>query len=314
MMTEARSLFVAMAAAVVAVAPAEEWGTDYTAALVRAQREGRAVLVNFTGSDWCGFCMRLKAEVLDDPEFAAWAGESFVLLEVDMPRRADVDPELLARNREICSRYAVEGFPTLLVLDEQGRALGGLAGFEGDRHLVRKVLSDGLRACELLRQGDSLQGEQKLACLLAVWKLLPDELRRLNPGLRAEIISLDEQDVSGLRAEAEAERRLRDCRSAVQAAPTDAAALSIVDEALRHAVPTNRRQLLEIKHQLLFLLAEDTDDICAAAEVAYAAIEADLRYTPQQKELLLRQLRAVYANPQTQLNRSRSIRRKRPAR
>jgi len=314
MMTEARSLFVAMAAAVVAVAPAEEWGTDYTAALVRAQREGRAVLVNFTGSDWCGFCMRLKAEVLDDPEFAAWAGESFVLLEVDMPRRADVDPELLARNREICSRYAVEGFPTLLVLDEQGRALGGLAGFEGDRHLVRKVLSDGLRACELLRQRDSLQGEQELACLLAVWKLLPDELRRLNPGLRAEIISLDEQDVSGLRAEAEAERRLRDCRSAVQAAPTDAAALSIVDEALRHAVPANRRQLLEIKHQLLFLLAENTDDICAAAEVAYAAIEADLRYTPQQKELLLRQLRAVYANPQTQLNRSRSIRRKRPAR
>lgn len=314
MMTEARSLFVAMAAAVVAVAPAEEWGTDYTAALVRAQREGRAVLVNFTGSDWCGFCMRLKAEVLDDPEFAAWAGESFVLLEVDMPQRADVDPELLARNREICSRYAVDGFPTLLVLDEQGRALGGLAGFEGDRHLVRKVLSEGLRACELLRQGDSLQGEQELACLLAVWKLLPDELRRLNPGLRAEIISLDEQDVSGLRAEAEAERRLRDCRSAVQAAPTDAAALSIVDEALRHAVPTNRRQLLEIKHQLLFLLAENTDDICAAAEVAYAAIEADLRYTPQQKELLLRQLRAVYANPQTPLNRSRSIRRKRPAR
>ncbi len=314
MMTEARSLFVAMAAAVVAVAPAEEWGTDYTAALVRAQREGRPVLVNFTGSDWCGFCMRLKAEVLDDPEFAAWAGESFVLLEVDMPQRADVDPELLARNREICSRYAVDGFPTLLVLDEQGRALGGLAGFEGDRHLVRKVLSDGLRACELLRQGDSLQGEQELACLLAVWKLLPDELRRLNPGLRAEIISLDEQDVSGLRAEAEAERRLRDCRSAVQAAPTDAAALSIVDEALRHAVPTNRRQLLEIKHQLLFLLAENTDDICAAAEVAYAAIEADLRYTPRQKELLLRQLRAVYANPQTPLNRSRSIRRKRPAR
>lgn len=314
MMTGIRNLFAAMAAAVVAVAPAEEWGTDYTAALVRAQREGRAVLVNFTGSDWCGFCMRLKAEVLDDPEFAAWAGESFVLLEVDLPRRADVDPELLERNREICSRYAVDGFPTLLVLDEQGRALGGLAGFEGDRHLVRKVLSDGLRACELLRQGDSLQGEQELACLLAVWKLLPDEIRRLNPGLRAEIISLDEQDVSGLRAEAEAERRLRDCRSAVQAAPTDAAALSIVDEALRHAVPANRRQLLEIKHQLLFLLAENTDDICAAAEVAYAAIEADLRYTPQEKELLLRQLRAVYANPQTQLNRSRSIHRKRPAR
>ena len=314
MMTSIRNLFAAMAAAVVTVAPAEEWGTDYTAALVRAQREGRAVLVNFTGSDWCGYCMRLKAEVLDHPEFAAWAGESFVLLEVDLPRRADVDPELLERNREICSRYAVDGFPTLMVLDERGRALGCLAGFEGDRHLVRKVLSDGLRACELLRQGDSLQGEQELACLLAVWKLLPDELRRLNPGLRAEIISLDEQDVSGLRAEAEAERRLRDCRSAVQAAPTDAAALSIVDEALRHAVPANRRQLLEIKHQLLFLLAENTDDICAAAEVAYAAIEADLRYTARMKELRLRQLRAVYANPQTALNRSRSIRRKRPAR
>jgi hypothetical protein len=62
------------------------------------------------------------------------------------------------------------------------------------------------------------------------------------------------------------------------------------------------------------LLAETHEDVLAAAEVAYAAIEADLRLSPEMKKSRINQMKGVFANPQTTLNRSRMIKRNRPKR
>lgn len=301
-------------AALVTSACAAEWGTDYEAALARAKAEGKAVLVNFTGSDWCGYCIRLKSEVLDDTQFTDWAEKHFVLLEVDVPNNPQFDAKLLAKNKELCAKYAVDGFPTVLVLDSKGRALGGLFGFNADAVAVREVLERGLHVVQLLEIADELQGEAKVRALVEAWQLLPESLHDLNRELQAEIKAVDTKDLSGLRSVEDAERRLQACRHAVEVAPTDAVALDIVNAALFEAVPYNLRQLLELKYKLLISSVETEADVLAAAEVAYQIIDADLRLTAEAKESRKKQLRGVFANPQTTINRSRAMRRKRPIR
>lgn len=301
-------------AALVANIGAAEWMTDYEGALAAARAQGKAVLADFTGSDWCYYCMLLRQNVLDHPEFATWAAEHFVLLEVDVPENPDFDRKLLAQNRMLCSKYKIDGYPTLLVLDGEGRPLGGLFGFVDDCAAVQKILSKGLRAHELLRKAADLQGEPQLLAMVEMWRLLPAELHELNTELQQRIAAIDEHDISGLRAAAAAEQHLQQTIAAEKAAPTDAAALAVVEAALAAAVPANRRQLLELKYRLLIISAETVADVQAAAEVAYAVIEADLRIPPAEKESRKRQMRNVFANPQTSLNRARMILRKRPRR
>ena len=64
-----------------------QWLTDTKTALEKARQENKAVLLDFTGSDWCGWCMKLKSEVFDQPEFAQFAQANLVLVEVDFPKR-----------------------------------------------------------------------------------------------------------------------------------------------------------------------------------------------------------------------------------
>lgn len=301
---------VAMTAGVFAA----EWKTDYSAALAQAKEEGKAVLANFTGSDWCSFCISLKAEVLESPAFSAWSQKHFVHLEVDMPENPNFDAELRRQNQALCKKYGVDAYPTVLVLDAAGRPLGGLLGYEGDEKAVRELLQAALDVHRHLQDAASCSGEKKLQALLEAWRLIPEELKPLNAEIKAELMAIDTQDISGLRAEADAEQRLKACELAAKAAPTDAAALEIVDAALFEAVPFNKRQLLEMKYRLLILLAETHEDVWAAADVAYAALDADLRLTEEVKINRKKQLQGVFANPQTTLNRSRMIKRHRPKR
>jgi len=110
--------------------PAEQralaWQTDLPAAQARARAENKAVLINFTGSDWCPWCVRLSREVFSQPEFAQFAAQHLVLVEVDFPRRKAQDAELKKANRALQERFAIEGFPTVVLLDAEGRKLGTL--------------------------------------------------------------------------------------------------------------------------------------------------------------------------------------------
>ena len=67
----------------------------------------------FTGSDWCGWCKRLQAEVFFKPEFVAWAKANVVLLEVDFPRRVPLAPELQTQNNNLQQFFGIQGYPTI---------------------------------------------------------------------------------------------------------------------------------------------------------------------------------------------------------
>lgn len=115
-----------LAAAAQPAAEKSPWGTDYEAAVRQAKESGKLILVDFTGSDWCHWCKKLKAEVFEQPEFKKWAREHVILLELDFPRRKPQDEALKRQNERLLQKYSVEGFPTILFLDAEGNQVGKL--------------------------------------------------------------------------------------------------------------------------------------------------------------------------------------------
>ncbi len=107
------------------------WMTDYKAALAKAKKEKKVVLADFTGSDWCGWCIKLKDEVFSKPEFQAWAADNVVLLELDFPKHTPQSDELKKQNQELQKEFAIEGFPTILFLDAKGKNVGQSGYVEG---------------------------------------------------------------------------------------------------------------------------------------------------------------------------------------
>jgi thiol-disulfide isomerase/thioredoxin len=122
-------LLALLAAASAHAAPV--WLTDLDAAKAQGVKENKPVLVDFTGSVWCPPCKALHKAVFESPEFAA-AASRYVLVELDFPRTKTQTPELKAKNREWQQKYAVNSFPTVLLLDaKSGDVFGRVGGFGG---------------------------------------------------------------------------------------------------------------------------------------------------------------------------------------
>ena len=120
------SLFVASAHA--------EWDTDYDKALATAKSSHKYVLIDFNGSDWCGPCIQMKKAVFSAPAFATYASKNLVLLDIDYPQRKVIPPDLKQQNQRLSKQYDIErsGFPTVVLLDPNGKKLGQLEGYGGE--------------------------------------------------------------------------------------------------------------------------------------------------------------------------------------
>jgi protein disulfide-isomerase len=103
-----------------------EWTTDYQSAMSAASGSGRETLLFFTGSDWCGWCKRLEAEVLDTEEFKTFASGNLVLVKLDFPRRIAQSEFTKRRNRELAQKYGIGGYPAIVVLNDSGEEVGRL--------------------------------------------------------------------------------------------------------------------------------------------------------------------------------------------
>jgi len=106
---------------------AQLWQDSYTDALELAKSKEKPLIVVFSGSDWCGPCIRMKKKVLDSEEFSEHAKENYVLYNADFPKKKQnqLSPELSAANRSLAERYNPEGyFPLIVVLDKDENLLG----------------------------------------------------------------------------------------------------------------------------------------------------------------------------------------------
>lgn len=128
-----RSILFAAAACVflsASFARAESgWLEDYKKAQEEATATNKFLLVDFTGSDWCGWCRKFDKEVLSQPQFKDYARENLVLLEVDFPRAKPQSVELKKQNLELAQQYQVQGFPTIVVLNGNGQKLWQYDGY-----------------------------------------------------------------------------------------------------------------------------------------------------------------------------------------
>lgn len=105
-----------------ALAGGEGWVTNFEAAKKQAADEKKSLLIDFTGSDWCGWCIKLNKEVFSHDAFKNGVKDKFVLVELDFPRdKSKVTEEIAKQNEALQEQYAVQGFPTILITDEKGR-------------------------------------------------------------------------------------------------------------------------------------------------------------------------------------------------
>jgi len=145
-----RSLFCAAIALVFAVAitakAENSWETDYKKAQQTAKAENKLLLINFTGSDWCGYCILFDRNILSKKEFKDFAAKNLVLVEVDFPRRKEQSAAVKAQNERLGSEYRVQGFPTVVILNGDGRKVwrydgyfdGGPEAFVAELEKLRK--------------------------------------------------------------------------------------------------------------------------------------------------------------------------------
>jgi len=122
------------------------WLNDYKKAQEEAKATNKVLLLNFTGSDWCGWCIKFDRDVLSKPQFKDYARDNLVLVELDFPRAKAQSPEVRKQNRELAQHYEVVGFPTIVVLNSDGQTLwkfdgyfpGGLEAFIDQLQKIRK--------------------------------------------------------------------------------------------------------------------------------------------------------------------------------
>jgi protein disulfide-isomerase len=108
------------------------WYDSLDAAMQESAATGKPILVNFTGSDWCSFCVKLKKEVFETDAFGSWAEEKVVLVSLDYPRRAAQPAQIQERNQTLQKTYGVQSFPTNLFLDSTGNVIGRGPGYQAD--------------------------------------------------------------------------------------------------------------------------------------------------------------------------------------
>ncbi|MBI9017828.1 MAG: thioredoxin family protein [Phycisphaerae bacterium] len=105
-----------------AMAIGDDWVDNFEKAKAQATKEGKDILIDFTGSDWCGWCIKLDKEVFQTKEFKDSAPKDFILVALDFPRdKTLVSPEIAKQNAELQKEYGVRGFPTLFLTDAKGR-------------------------------------------------------------------------------------------------------------------------------------------------------------------------------------------------
>ena len=100
-----------------------DWLNDFSQAKAIAASTGRPILINFTGSDWCGWCIKLDKEVFSQKAFKEYAAEELVLFKADFPRKTKLPANVTAQNRKLAGQYKIEGYPTVILVNAEGEVI-----------------------------------------------------------------------------------------------------------------------------------------------------------------------------------------------
>ncbi len=107
------------------------WKTDFEKASATAKSSGKYMLLDFSGSDWCGWCIRLEKEVFSQDAFKDFAKENLVCVLVDFPRAKEQTDQLKQQNLDLARKYSIRGYPTIIILSPDGKPVGKTGYLQG---------------------------------------------------------------------------------------------------------------------------------------------------------------------------------------
>jgi thioredoxin-related protein len=165
----------------------EGWIGDFDAAVAQAKAEKKDLFVDFTGSDWCGWCIRLNEEVFDHEEFLSAVKKDFVLVALDYPRGEEAKAKVPNpnRNKELSEKYQVRGFPTILLMTPDGDVFGktgykpgGPAPYvEHVKEMLTKGKAEVAEVAKLVSAWSAATGDAKTAA----WDKLAEAGEKMSP-------------------------------------------------------------------------------------------------------------------------------------
>ena len=111
-----------------------KWTMDLAAAKTLAAEKKLPILLDFSGSDWCGWCKVMEENVFTQPEWTAYATNNLIMVLVDFPSdKSRVPEKYVERNESLQTKYGVQGFPTFVVIDDDGETELGRLGSGRDK-------------------------------------------------------------------------------------------------------------------------------------------------------------------------------------
>lgn len=192
------------------IAGGEGWTSDFEAAKKQAAEEKKDLLIDFTGSDWCGWCIKLKEEVFSQAAFATAAPKDFVLVEIDFPQdESKQDDATRERNKALGEKYGVQGYPTIILTDATGRPYAQTGYKPGGPEAYLNHLGE-------LKKGRATRDEAFVKAAAAEGaekaRLLAEGLAPISPELQAafysdevsQVVALDPEDKYGFTKRAKA--------------------------------------------------------------------------------------------------------------
>ncbi len=197
-------------------AAGEGWMTDWEAAKKAATEQKKTLLIDFTGSDWCGWCKKLDKEVFSEAAFKEVAARDYVLVALDFPQQKELPAAEKEQNDKLQAAFAVEGFPTIFLADAEGRPFAKTGYQPGGAESYVKHLAElgaiKTKRDEAMTQAGQAEGIDKAKALKAALETLPDEIGSLAAyaSVFDEIKSLDKDDTLGLAKAAAIKKTITD--------------------------------------------------------------------------------------------------------
>ncbi len=280
---------VALNCSGLALAGGEGWSSDFAAAKKEAAESKKDLLVDFTGSDWCGWCIKLNDEVFSHEPFKAGVKDKFVLVELDYPKdKSKLSDATLKQNEELGKKYQVAGYPTILLCDADGKPYAATGYRPGGPEEYVKQL-DELRTKktardEALASAAKAQGVEKaklLAGAVTSMGLTDGMITSFYGDLLEQIKASDPKDETGFGKAAELKARIAGIKQEMggfMQKKDTAGALGVLDKALKEGgLPEGEVQQIMITRGILFAEDKKFDDALKALDEA-KAVNPESRY------------------------------------
>ena len=254
---------------------------DFEKAQAQAAKEGKSILMEFTGSDWCPPCKALQKNVLSKDVFKTEMPKSFVLLKLDSPRdKSKQTPEEIEQYKVLSAKYGIQGVPTIFLADAKGRPYYQTVGYSGDpadKYVanLKDQLGTLAKRDAAFAKAEKASGTEKAKLLAEGLSLVDDEMALKTYGnVVSQIIELDAENKAGLKAKFAELKYSVEFKSELEATMSDDSnkpedTLAAIDKLIEKKKPTGEilQEAVFMKGAILFR----TDDKAKAKEMLLEA-------------------------------------------